>query len=93
MTWTWIKTGKVWSLDARQCSIQLCPRPAYCDRGRWQAYMCCRGFPTNPNPFDDADGFPRYYFDLDRAKAEIEDLLNFRGYHPLKAAMPRCRPR
>jgi hypothetical protein len=29
-------------------------------------------------PIDSSDGFPRYFFDLDRAKAEMEDWVNIR---------------
>ena len=69
--------------STKETTVELWPRPPYCDRGRWEAHMDCPGFPTNPNPFDAADGFPRLYFSLERAKAEMEDLFNFRGYTPL----------
>jgi hypothetical protein len=29
-------------------------------------------------PIDAADGFPRYFFDLDRAKAEMDKWVNAR---------------
>jgi hypothetical protein len=40
------------------------PRPSYCDRGRWM-------FRCDLPDLDHADGFPRYYMDLERAKDEI----------------------
>jgi hypothetical protein len=39
-------------------------RPGYCDRGRYLA--------QTDAPLDPAEGWPRYYFSLDAAKAEIE---------------------
>ena len=76
---------KIWRCQTEQTTVELWPRPNYCDRGRWQAYIDCPGFPTNPNPFDAQDGFPRYYFSLERAKAEMEDLFRFRHYEPRNA--------
>jgi len=77
---------QIWRCQSKQTTVELWPRPPYCDRGRWQAHVDVPGFPcgypTNPSPFDSADGFLRYYFDLDRAKAEIEDMFRFRGYVP-----------
>lgn len=68
--------------EAIECSIEIWPRPFYCDRGKWEVHVLDEGFPTNPNPFDGSDMFPRLFFDLDRAKAEMEDLLKCRKYHP-----------
>ena len=70
----------VWRCQTKQTTVELWPRPSYCDRGRWQAHIDCPGFPTNPKPFDAADAFPRYYFNLERAKAEMEDLFRVRHY-------------
>lgn len=64
-----------------EADFLIVPRPSYCDRGRFQVDVFCHGFPTNPNPFDSADGFPRYFFSLERAKSEIEDLISFRSMH------------
>lgn len=47
------------------------PRPDHCDRGRWK-------FNTELPNIDSADGFPRYYMDLTRAKLEIISWLNWR---------------
>ena len=62
--------SSIWRCYTKEALVDLYPRPSYCDRGRWQAFIVCAGFPINPNPFDIHDGFPRYYFDLERAKAE-----------------------
>lgn len=73
----------IWRCRTKQTTVELWPRPAYCDRGRWHAHADCPGYPTNPNPIDGADGFPRYYFDLDHAKAEIEAFFRVRHYEPI----------
>ena len=77
----WIRIAMSgWRCETKQCAVEIFPRPYYCDRGRWQAHVLCPGHPVNPNPFDAADKFPRYYFNLDRAKAEMEDLFLVRNY-------------
>jgi len=82
----WIKEQRraqtIWRCSTKETTVELWPRPPYCDRGRWEAHIDCPGFPENPKPFDSADMFPRYFFSLERAKAEMEDLFNFRGYEP-----------
>ena len=50
-------------------------RPIYCDRGNWIVKVFSHGI----LPLDDQEGFPRYYFDLDRAKAEMEDWCDKRS--------------
>lgn len=47
-------------------------RPSYCDRGHWQFNV--DGIPD----VDWADGFPRYYMDLEIAKREAEAWLRWR---------------
>lgn len=47
-------------------------------------FVQCPGFPKNPNPIDSADCFPRYFFSIDRAMAEMEDFMNERKYTPKK---------
>lgn len=78
----WEFTGEIWRCKTRECTIEIIPRPTYCDRGKWQVWVLDEGFPVNPNPFDGCDGFPRYFFNIDRAKAEMEDLLKERKYTP-----------
>jgi hypothetical protein len=73
-----------WTLDAdgchvihgRHCWIWINARPAYCDRGAWLAHVEVR-HDVHPRDLqiDHQDGWPRYYFDLDRAKAECEAWL------------------
>lgn len=46
------------------------PRPAHCDRGRWK--LSCDA------PIDYQEGFPRYYFSLNVAKAEALAWVNVR---------------
>lgn len=60
--------------------IILAKRPHYCDRGNFLAYLDVRHDPKIPGTYTDgADGWPRYYFDLDRAKLEIEAWITKRG--------------
>lgn len=87
--WVW-EEFKVYSLEchrlqAVEVEIDITPRPPYCDRGRWECHVQDAGFPTNSNPVDFADMFPRLFFSLDRAKAEMEDWLDARNYTPVKS--------
>ena len=77
MIWGKDPEGKFIAIVGRECLITLEPRPHYCDRGNWIAKL----FPTGTllRDIDEADGWPRYYFDADRAKAEIEAWLIRRG--------------
>jgi hypothetical protein len=60
--------------------IFLEKRPYYCDRGNWYAKVDIHFDPKIPGTYiDGADGWPRYYFDLDRAKLELEAWINKRG--------------
>jgi hypothetical protein len=71
--------GHLWILG-RECMIWLEPRPHYCDRGRYIAkVVSIWGGLALPGAMDWADGWPRYYFDLERAKAEIIAWLECRG--------------
>lgn len=54
--------------------IWMEPRPRYCDRGRWKVCVDSHGVVG----LDGQEGFPRYYFDLDRAKVEMEEWVNAR---------------
>jgi hypothetical protein len=54
-------------------TVWLDPRPVYCDRGHWVAGL--DGFPLG---LDNADSFPRYFMDLERAKLEMSDWLKWR---------------
>jgi len=82
--WKWqeLDYGRQHILLAIECRIDIYPRPSYCDRGKWEVHVVDKGYPTNPNPLDHADMFPRLFFSLDRAKAEIEDWMEARHYTP-----------
>lgn len=71
-----------WYCFTKECIMSLHPRRPGCDRGRWIAYVHDFGHPTNPREFDQADLFPRYYMNLERAKDELSELLGLRGYTP-----------
>jgi len=75
----WQKHAGYESIRGRECEITLEPRPSYCDRGNWLAKL----FPSGAllRKIDGHDGWPRYYFNIDRAKAEIESWLKKRGQH------------
>lgn len=56
--------------------ITLEPRPRYCDRGEWIAKISSR---PGEEMLDQHEGWPRYYFDKQRALDEIGDWLVKRG--------------
>lgn len=64
-------------IDGRDCTIEIAARPAYCNRGNFIATIECQ----NPRrlSLDGADGWPRYYFDLERAKLEVQAWMRKRG--------------
>lgn len=59
-----------WLMKDGLCLLFLGERPGYCDRGRYHAVIDNAGIWRS-----DGDIWPRYYFDLDRAKAELEAYL------------------
>jgi hypothetical protein len=63
---SWLELRLAW------CLITMERRPGYCDRGRWIAKVTV--YPEHALRelyLDGQDGWPRYYFDEERAKAEI----------------------
>jgi hypothetical protein len=64
-----------------QCGrVILNPRPHYCDRGNFLAYLDIQFDPKIKASYvDGADNWPRYYFDETRAKLEIEAWIQKRG--------------
>jgi hypothetical protein len=79
--------------------ITLVPRPRYCDRGEYQVGI----FPSNDlrghsGPLDirvfelfhldEQEAFPRYYFDLAIAKAEMHAWVNKREACRVAAKLP-----
>lgn len=79
--WTYRLETESWFIAGKSCVVIIVRRPRYCDRGNFLAQI----FPTPdtrlalPGGIDDADGWPRYYFDLTRARLEIEAWLDKRG--------------
>lgn len=79
----WTEEALPWSgigwieIKGKECRITLETRPSYCDRGNFIAKL----FPIGrlELSIDHQDGWPRYYFDQDRAKLECEDWLKKRG--------------
>lgn len=75
----WIHAAHGAELHGKSCYVLLLRRPPHCDRGRFYAQIHHTGsFPFEPH-VDEADGFPRYYFDLERAKLELEAWMKVRG--------------
>ena len=60
----------------KECEIVIESRPSWCDRGNFIAKIFAKG--SLAQGIDNQDGWPRYYFDLDRAKLEIEAWLQKR---------------
>ncbi len=67
------------TLRGRDCEITIERRPSYCDRGNFIAKIEADAGSKLAQDLDAADGWPRYYFDLDRAKLELEAWLAKRG--------------
>ena len=63
---TWAGKGK-WLIWFQQ-------RPYYCDRGRYH----CQVDGINTEGPDHQEGFPRYYFSLQRGMEEMEDWVAIR---------------
>ncbi len=89
MAMNWIsKTGYI-VLRGLECVITIEPRPSYCDRGNFIAKIDARG--ELALDFDHQDGWPRYYFDLERAKAECEAWVRKRRQEaPPSITCPVC---
>lgn len=64
------------TIQGRECEISLESRPPYCDRGNFIAKL----FPVGELALsiDGADRWPRYYFNYDTAKLEVEAWLKKR---------------
>ena len=50
----------------------ISPRPHYCDRGHFQLLI------DGPLGLDEQDSFPRFFFNLDEAKAHTKNFLKWR---------------
>lgn len=73
----WYDHGTYIEIKGTSCEITLEKRPPYCDRGNWIAKLHAR-HPLSMD-IDEQDGWPRYFFDEQRAKLEIEAWLTKRG--------------
>lgn len=76
MSLNWEKWDGWESCKGVDCEIIIEKRPAHCDRGNWLARAFSTGLQCH---IDEADFWPRYYFDRERADAEIEAWLRKRG--------------
>lgn len=82
LIWQFNKDYQCWETEVKArdylgegvYKISLQPRPGYCDRGRWMLVITSHGVGN----LDDQEALSRYYFNLDRAKAEVEDWVNAR---------------
>lgn len=80
----WERTGSVaapyYRVTLPAVEITLEARPTYCDRGKWIAKLHVR----DPQEcfVDSADGWPRYYFNLGRARLEVEAWIRRRELLP-----------
>jgi hypothetical protein len=77
MIWIAIRSFEV--LRGKDFEVVLEKRPPYCDRGNYLAKLFVRG--ALSREIDEADLWPRYYFDHARAKAEVEAFILKRGWH------------
>lgn len=77
---SWQARGFYQEVTGRQCTVTLEPRPHYCDRGNFIAKLHPVG--ELASEIDHSDLWPRYYFDEERAKLEIEAWLQKRGQLP-----------
>jgi hypothetical protein len=74
--WKW-QDESYWEIQGRACAITIEPRQPHCDRGNWLAKVF--SFERLKVYIDDQDNWPRYYFDLERAKLECEAWLKKQG--------------
>ena len=75
----WIECDGWQAVRAKECTIYLVRRAWHCDRGRFLAQLFPDVGTELARSLDDADGWPRYYFDEARAKLEVEAWLDRRG--------------
>jgi len=70
--WTYSPDWRCYVYRIGHAYVTLGKRNAYCDRGHWDGKVF--GVPD----IDWQDGFPRYYMDERRAKAELAAWLEWR---------------
>lgn len=67
-------------IELAEVTITITKRPPYCDRGRYGFLVENKN--ADNEIIDWADGFPRYFFSLQRAIDEIADWIEFRKLAP-----------
>ena len=80
--WKWFPEHQTWEIRLRikhghrdgEWHVWFEQRPYYCDRGRFHCNV--DGYGTE-GP-DHQEGFPRYYFSLQRGMEEIEEWIDIR---------------
>ena len=73
-----VATATVPMVEAGQRGVYkifIIPRPPYCDRGSYHVIVDW----TAGYGLDGEEGFPRYYFELETAKREMELWVNKRA--------------
>jgi len=72
-----IKPNSWLEFETENIKCRITRRPKYCDRGRflWRA----QSKDITVLNIDDADRFPRYFFNMEALIMEIESLLNARN--------------
>ena len=78
----WLEPDAFPYIDLPTVIIYLERRPFYCDRGRYGFWAESKD--NKKVDIDYADGFPRYFFSLQRAFDEMYDWVQFRNLLNLK---------
>lgn len=74
----WVDKG-YWHIKGKDCFIWTSTRPHYCDRGNYLAHLeTSSHFSLD---IDEADLWPRYYFDFNIMQSEIEAWLKTRNQY------------
>ncbi len=70
----WVRDvhNHTWVFQLGEAWVWIAVRPPYCDRGHYVGNV------GNVPDIDAADGFPRYFMDLERAKLELAEWLQWR---------------
>jgi hypothetical protein len=70
--WVFVEKHLVWEYRLGDSMVTIERRPSYCDRGHFIANV------FGVADIDGADSFPRYFMDLERAKLEMAEWLEWR---------------
>lgn len=78
-----------WEIHGKECFVSLTKQNPGCDRGNFLAVLSASG--GLAIEMDACDLWPRYYFDFERAKLEVEAWLKKRGqFDPEKSVWKEC---